>query len=49
MFVEVLPGDVGETEDDFEKIIEDITTQMTFYGYNEVVSIKLPQEALQAP
>ena len=49
MFVQILPGDVGATEEDFKKMTEDIDMQMTFYDYNEAVSIELPQEAFEAP
>lgn len=48
ILVEILPGDVGASEDEFGKITEDITSQMEFYDYGEPVSIELPEEALQA-
>jgi len=48
MLIEILPGDIGATEADFEKMIEDVSMQMVFYDYNEAVSIELPEEALEA-
>jgi len=48
MSIEIQPGDVGATEADFEKIVEDVNIQMVFYDYGEAVSIELPVEAQEA-
>lgn len=48
MLIEILPGNVGAAEEDFEKITENIDIQMKFYDYNKAVSINLPEEALKA-
>ena len=48
ILLEILPGNVGASEEDFGKITEDITSGMKFYDYGEPVSIELPEEALQA-
>ena len=47
--MEILPGDVGATEEDFEKITMNTVSEIEFYDYNEAVSIELPAEALEAP
>ena len=50
MIIEISADDIEAIEEeDFEKIVEDVTTQMIFYGYNEAVSIELPTEAFQSP
>lgn len=49
MLMEMRPGDVGATEADFEKMIMDMNVGMSFYDYNQPVSITLPLEALDAP
>ena len=49
MLMEMRPGDVGATEADFEKMIMDMNVGMSFYDYNQPVSITLPPEALDAP
>jgi len=48
ILLEILPGNVGASEEEFGKITEDITSEMKFYDYGEAVSIELPEEALQA-
>jgi hypothetical protein len=37
-----VPEDVGATEDDFEKITINQTSEMSFYDFNEVVTIEIP-------
>jgi hypothetical protein len=49
MLVEVTPEDVGATSEDFDRATMDLSTVMTVYGYNQPVSIELPEEALEAP
>jgi hypothetical protein len=49
MIMEILPESIGATEEDFEKIIEDVTVEIVFYDYDEPVSIAVPAEALEAP
>ena len=49
MVMEMRPADVGATEADFEKMTMDINMGMSFYDYNQPVSITLPPEALDAP
>lgn len=49
MLMEMSPGDVGATEEDFEKLIMDMDIETKFYDYNQAVSIELPEEALEAP
>lgn len=45
VLMEFVPEDVGATEDDFEKVIIDQTSEMSFYDFNEAVSIEIPEEA----
>jgi len=42
VLMEFVPEDVGATEDDFEKITINQTSEMSFYDFNEVVSIEIP-------
>jgi hypothetical protein len=44
--MEIYPGDVGATAEEFQKIAVNQDTEMTFYDYNEPVSIELPAGAL---
>ncbi len=46
--LEMLPGDVGATAQDFEKVTMDIAGQFRYYDYGKPVTIVLPQEALGA-
>lgn len=48
VLMEMRPEDIGPSGEDFEKITMDQNTMMTFYDYNEPVSIELPEEALEA-
>ena len=44
----MLPGDVGATEADFNKMLMDMNITMRLYDYNQPVSIILPAEAADA-
>jgi hypothetical protein len=44
VLMEFVPEDVGATEDDFERITMNQTTEMSFYDFNEAVSIEIPEE-----
>jgi hypothetical protein len=46
--LEIHPEDVGATESDFEKLTIDTNTALSFYDYNQPVSIILPPAALDA-
>ncbi len=48
MVLEISAGDVGVTADDFDKVTIDVEMVMSFYDYNQPVSIELPPEALDA-
>ena len=48
MLIEMSPEDVGASEEDFEKMTMDMNIEMRLYGYNEAVSIELPEEAATA-
>lgn len=43
--MELAPEDVGATVDDFEKISINQTSEMSFYDFNEAVSIEIPKVA----
>jgi hypothetical protein len=49
MVMQISPADVGATEADFDRMIMDMDMGMSFYEYNQPVSITLPPEALDAP
>jgi hypothetical protein len=49
MLMEMSPGDVGATGEDFEKMTMSMDTVTELYDYNQAVSIELPEEALEAP
>jgi len=44
VLMEFVPEDVGATEDDFERITVNQTSEMSFYDFNEAVSIEIPDE-----
>ena len=46
--MEISPGDVGATSDDFEKMTIDIGMTMRFYAYDQPFTVVLPPEALAA-
>jgi hypothetical protein len=48
MRMQMLPGDIGATGDDFDKMVMDMNITMRLYDYNQPVSIVLPAEALDA-
>ncbi len=48
LVMEVRPGDVGATGDDFEKMTIDIGMTMRFYDYDQPFTVVLPPEALAA-
>jgi hypothetical protein len=43
--MELAPEDVGATVDDFDKITVNQTSEMSFYDFNEAVSIEIPKVA----
>ena len=49
MLMEMSPGDVGATGEDFEKMTMSMDMVTEVYDYNQAVSIELPEEALEAP
>ena len=48
MVMEMAPADVGASANDFDKMVMDIGMTMRFFGYDQPVTITLPQEALDA-
>jgi hypothetical protein len=46
--MEMSPGDIGYSDDEFDKMAMDIGMTMRFFGYDQPVTITLPQEALDA-
>jgi len=48
MVMEMRPGDVGATADDFDKMTMDIEMDMRFYAYDQPFTVELPDEALAA-
>lgn len=48
LVMEVRPGDVGATGDDFDKMTIDIGMTMRFYDYDQPFTVVLPPEALDA-
>jgi len=48
LVMEIRPGDVGATGDDFEKMTIDIEMTMRFYDYDQPFTVVLPPEALAA-
>jgi hypothetical protein len=48
MTMEIMPGQLDTEDADFDKMIMDIYMQMNISGYNEPVSIVLPDEAQNA-
>ena len=44
VLIEFVPEDVGATEDDFERIAMNQTSEMSFYDFNEAVTIEIPEE-----
>jgi hypothetical protein len=48
MRMQMTPDDVGAPEADFDKMVMDVNMTMSFYDYNQPVSIELPPEALDA-
>ena len=44
VLMEFVPEDVGASEDDFERITMNQTTEMHFYDFNEAVSVEIPEE-----
>jgi len=48
MVMEMRPGDVGATADDFDKMTIDIEMDMRFYAYGQPFTVELPDEALAA-
>jgi hypothetical protein len=48
MTLEIRPGDVGATSNDFEKMSVELKMAMRFYAYNQPFTVVLPPEALDA-
>ena len=48
MSMDASAADVGAAEEDFERMTMDINAEFEAYGYNEQVSIEVPEEALGA-
>ncbi|MFH1381796.1 MAG: DUF6612 family protein [Chloroflexota bacterium] len=48
MVLEMLPEDVGATDQDFTKMAMDIKAEVRYYDYNQPVSVALPLAALDA-
>jgi len=45
VLMEFVPEDIGATEEDFERITVNQTSEMSFYDFNEAVSIEIPEVA----
>jgi hypothetical protein len=43
VLMELVPEDVGATVEDFEKITVNQTSELSFYDFNEAVSIEIPE------
>ncbi|MGD9115852.1 MAG: hypothetical protein PVJ61_01530 [Dehalococcoidia bacterium] len=48
LFMELTPGDVGATSEDFDEATLDMSMIMRFYDYNQSFTIELPAAALDA-